>query len=138
MKKIFFLSVLAVGMTVTSFAQGHHYDDHYNQAYAQNQYYYYPEANVYYNPAGNNYSYYDQGNWHTDQNLPRTIILGANPHRVPVTYQGNAVWNDNHLHRQQYGNYNNGYGSYNQYGNAAPDGHQERVIYKRNKTIIKH
>ena len=145
MKKFFLLSMLATGFAITSFAQGHHHDPHHNQryaqnqGYAQNQYDYYPQANVYYHPSQQTYSYYDRGNWQTNRNLPRNI-LGNNARSMPVTYRGNAVWNDNHLHRQQYSNSNSSFRrSYdNGYGTVAPDGHAERVKYKKNKTIIRH
>lgn len=156
MKKILFLSALAIGISAASFAQGHHQVDTHNQGYANNQYsnnqyYYYPEANVYYNPAASTYYYNDGGSWRTNRNLPQHIVVD-NSRRVPLDYNGSAVWENNSHHRQQYGAYNNGnvvynnpsavynkgYGTYNQNGGIAPDGHPETVKYRRNKTIIKH
>jgi hypothetical protein len=103
--------------------------------YAQPQgYYYYPDANVYYNPTCNNYIYYNGASWLTVGVLPYNIRLGGLP-RMMVYYRGPQVWLDNNIHRSYYANnyygrrpqvvaYNNNYyrGGYNNFNRGNFNG----------------
>jgi uncharacterized membrane protein YgcG len=85
-----------------------------NQQYAQpvqqysdqQNFYYYPDANVYYNPACNNYIYNDGTTWLTVNVLPYNIRINNLP-RVMVYHRGPQVWLDNRFHRDNY--YGNNY-----------------------------
>ncbi|GAC1419009.1 MAG: hypothetical protein NVS1B13_21970 [Flavisolibacter sp.] len=74
-----------------------------NQAKAQKvTYYYYPDANVYYNPQTHEYAYADNENWRYDKELPSTYKLN----KRYVTIYGNSdrdeIWRDNQMHREKY------------------------------------
>ena len=114
MKKILFLSFLALGGFITASAQSYYPDDRYAQQQTD-EYYYYPEDNVYYYPSTNNYIYYDQNRWCSGQSLPRYFRFNNSGFRVSINYRGNSIWQLNNNHIRQYRNYNNGY-SNNNYG----------------------
>jgi len=71
----------------------------------QQGYYYYPDANVYYDPVCNHYIYNDGASWLTVNVLPYNIRLGGLP-RIMVYHRGPQVWLDNGFHRQNYYGYN--------------------------------
>ena len=80
-----------------------------NTAQAQQlRFYYYPKANVYYDPASRQYIYYDNSNWTTVQTLPSTIIVKDVP-RVTVYSKTPQVWQMNAEHKEKYKNYNGKY-----------------------------
>lgn len=75
--------------------------------YANQQgYYYYPDANVYYDPTYNDYMYNNGSAWLTVNVLPYNIRLGGLP-RFMVYHRGPQVWLDNGFHRANYFGYNN-------------------------------
>ena len=67
------------------------------------RFYYYPSTNVYYNPASDQYWYYDDVSttWTEVKTLPTTITLTKTP-RYTVYYNGEDVWKDNATHMQKY------------------------------------
>ncbi|HEV8285790.1 MAG TPA: hypothetical protein VGQ09_15860 [Chitinophagaceae bacterium] len=70
---------------------------------AKIRFYYYPSSNIYYNPATNEYWYYDDVSttWMEVKTLPTTITITKTP-RYTVYYNGNDVWKDNAVHVQKY------------------------------------
>jgi len=82
-----------------------------NQYANQQSYYYYPDANVYYDPTYNDYMYNNGSAWLTVNVLPYNIRLGGLP-RFMVYHRGPQVWLDNGYHRSYYG--------YNYRFNARP------------------
>jgi hypothetical protein len=72
-----------------------------NQYTDQQGYYYYPDANVYYDPACNHYIYNNGSSWLTVNILPYNIRLGGLP-RIMVYHRGPQVWLDNRIHRDNY------------------------------------
>lgn len=129
MKKMLFLSLVAVAAVLSSSAQNYpNYPPPAPQAYPQNggypqqsqadQYYYYPDANVYYYPYTNNYIYYDQNRWCQASYLPDYMRFNNQAPRVLINYRGRSIWDLNNDHVSRYrsnngGYYNNGYGGYN-------------------------
>jgi hypothetical protein len=77
-----------------------------NQYTDQQGYYYYPDANVYYDPACNHYIYNNGSSWLTVNVLPYNIRLGGLP-RIMVYHRGPQVWLDNRIHRDNYFAYQN-------------------------------
>jgi hypothetical protein len=73
-----------------------------NQYTNQQGYYYYPDANVYYDPTYNDYMYNNGSAWLTVNVLPYNIRLGGLP-RFMVYHRGPQVWLDNGYHRYYYG-----------------------------------
>jgi hypothetical protein len=67
-------------------------------------YYYYPLANVYYNPATMDYYFYDTktSSWITDKELPKMIDIGSKDRYETVYYNGQEVWLANPEHRKSY------------------------------------
>ena len=61
-------------------------------------YYYYPDADVYYNPTARSYSYYTHDGWITVENLPDGFPLPRYSERV-YCYPGENIWSFNYLHR---------------------------------------
>jgi hypothetical protein len=77
-----------------------------NRASAQRvTFYYYPDANVYYNPHTHEYAYADNDNWRYDKTLPGTYHIS----KKYVTVYGNSdedeIWRDNAMHREKYKNW---------------------------------
>src|SRR5689334_5027746 len=70
-------------------------------------FYYYPDANVYYDPGNRHYIYYDHGSWINVSILPRTIIVRNTP-RVIVYSDRQDVWRMNDEHMRKYKHYPNG------------------------------
>ena len=64
-------------------------------------YYYYPTANVYYNPVRRTYWYPRNGVWISVGVLPANIVVVNQP-RYDVYYDGDEVWRDNSFHCQRY------------------------------------
>jgi hypothetical protein len=75
-----------------------------NQYYNEQSFYYYPGANVYYDPAYNDYMYYNGAAWLTVNALPYNIRIGGLP-RMLVYHRGPQVWLDNRFHRAGYYGY---------------------------------
>ncbi|MFN2457092.1 MAG: hypothetical protein ABR502_02715 [Chitinophagaceae bacterium] len=64
------------------------------------KYYYYPAANVYYNPVTKQYAYVDNGTWNWYNAEPATAVSGQR--RVLVYHTNEAVWADNATHAAKY------------------------------------
>ena len=73
------------------------------------KYYYYPSSNIYYNPATNEYWYFDDVSttWMEVKTLPSTITFTKTP-KYTVYYNGADVWKDNATHKKKYKVKNNG------------------------------
>ena len=130
MKKILLASLLVLGVFVTASAQGYYPNERYGQG-SMDEYYYYPEDNVYYNPYSNNYIYYDQNRWCSGTNLPRYFRFNNSGLRVTINYRGNSIWrlNDNHIRQYRNhnnGQYNNSHQRNNSYGNSYPRNNNRR------------
>ena len=82
MKKIIFFLVLAIGIQATG------------SLHAQRvKYYYYPSANVYYNPVTGQYVYYNNNTWTPVRTLPTTIRKDCCIRQGHVVYHnGPDVW----------------------------------------------
>jgi hypothetical protein len=67
-------------------------------------FYYYPQANVYYNPQTRQYAYDDHGTWTYHRNLPSNMAVQRKSY---VTVYGNnsEIWRDNTSHREKYKNW---------------------------------
>jgi hypothetical protein len=63
------------------------------------QFEYYPDANVYYDPSCGRYDYYNGNAWLSVNVLPSNIYLGA---RYAVYHRGPQVWLDNAIHIRNY------------------------------------
>jgi hypothetical protein len=63
-------------------------------------YYYYPEADVYYNPTSKTYSYYLSDGWITVERLPEGFPLPQYWERVYCS-PGENIWSYNYLHRRR-------------------------------------
>jgi len=70
-------------------------------------FYYYPDANVYYNPAKKQYIYFNNGAWTPVAVLPGTIVVKNKP-RVVVHSNTPDVWVLNKEHVIKYKNQPNG------------------------------
>lgn len=141
MKKMLFLSLVAIGAVLSSSAQNYpNYPQQGNSSYPQNggyqqpaadQYYYYPDANVYYYPYTSNYIYYDQNRWCQAAYLPEYMRFNNSAPRVVINYLGRSIWDLNNDHMRQYRNdnnhnYNNGYYNNGGYYNNAYETHAPR------------
>ena len=71
----------------------------------QQGFYYYPDANVYFDPSCNRYIYNNDGAWLSVNVLPRGFYLGGA--RYMVYHRGPQVWLDNPIHIRNY--YRGGY-----------------------------
>ena len=90
MKKIIFLLALAIGIQATG------------SLHAQRvKYYYYPSANVYYNPVTGQYVYYNNNTWTPVRTLPTTIRV-VHTQRYIVYHNGPEIWMDNAEHMRKY------------------------------------
>lgn len=77
-----------------------------NNASAQKvSYYYYPDANVYYNPHTHRYAYADNDNWGYYDNLPSTYHLSKKYVTIYGTSDNDEIWRDNAMHREKYKNW---------------------------------
>jgi len=112
-KTILLGTIITVGLFSTSKAQSA-YDDQYNgqyndqysysqpaPAYGDQSFYYYPDANVYYDVNCNKYIYNNGGGWLTVNVLPSNICLTNIP-RFTVYHRGPQVWLDNAVHMRNY------------------------------------
>jgi hypothetical protein len=100
MKKFMFLLMICGGFLGT--AQIHAQQTTQEQ-HQQIKFYYYPSSNVYFNPATNDYWYYNDSTttWVTAKELPTTIVLEKTP--VYTVYHNDAdVWKDNAEHIKKY------------------------------------
>jgi len=126
-KKILLGAILFCGLFGTAKAQTAYDDQQYNDqqnnsqqnnnqqySYSQPQqyapqtvpadeqsFYYYPDANVYYDINYNRYIYYNGSAWLTVNTLPAGIFIGHSP-RVMVYHNGPRVWMDNAIHFNAY------------------------------------
>ena len=123
MKKILFLGLLSAGVFMTASAQNYpdrdvyqndpYYDNqssypddqYYDQTYRDDQYYYYPDANVYYYPSTRNYIYYDRNRWCTSPRIPAYLNLNIGGRRFSITFGSGNIWRYNDQHRSMYRNY---------------------------------
>jgi len=69
------------------------------------KYFYYPEANIYFNEANSNYSYFDPATstWVTSAQLPGSYSINKNSPKKEVYYNGADVWTDNTAHQKKFG-----------------------------------
>ncbi|UAY51451.1 hypothetical protein [Ferruginibacter albus] len=109
-KTIILSSIITIGLFSTVKAQTAYNDQYYNNQYnngynqscdQQQSFYYYPSANVYYNPFANNYSYNNGRGWLTVNVLPAGISVYNAP-RYTVYHRGPQVWLDNPVHIKNY------------------------------------
>ena len=124
MKKILFASLFVLGAFASASAQNNYPNERYGQR-SMEEYYYYPDDNVYYNPYSSNYIYYDQNRWCSGASLPRNFRFNSSGLRVNINYGGNSIWRLNDSHIRQYrnhnnGQYNNNHQRNNSYGNSYP------------------
>src|SRR6476660_5308444 len=58
------------------------------------KYFYYPEANVYFNEANANYLYFDAATstWMSNPQLPSTYSININSPKTEIMYNGADVW----------------------------------------------
>ena len=89
---LFFLVAVAFGKTALA---------------QQLKFYYYPQANVYYDPAHKQYIYYTGSAWTPVAVLPTGVVV-TNAPRVVVYSSTPAVWKLNPQHVVKYKNYPNG------------------------------
>jgi hypothetical protein len=68
-------------------------------------YYYYPDANVYYNPRTHQYAYGDNDNWGYYSTLPSTYHIGKKYVTIYGTSDNDEIWRDNAIHRDKYKNW---------------------------------
>jgi hypothetical protein len=64
------------------------------------KYKYYPDCNVYFNPATKRYTYYGGGRWTTVVSLPSSIRLTGNFN--DFDFDGDDPWKENSKHKSQY------------------------------------
>jgi len=92
MKKLWMMLLLLGSMALTT------------RSMAQQRvtFYYYPDANVYYNPHTHEYAYSDNDSWRYGTDLPSTYHLN----KRFVTVYGNSdrdeIWRDNAMHHDKY------------------------------------
>lgn len=90
MKKILIDVLVAIAMFATSTVQAQ-----------KVKYYYYPTANMYYNPATNQYAYIDNGTWGWYNALPANATVSGQK-RVLVYHTADDVWMNNATHASKY------------------------------------
>ena len=90
MKKVLFGLTLLFTLSLSSSAQ-------------KQRFYYYPQANVYYDVKNKQYIYSNNGTWTTVSTLPADINVNRSP-RVVVHSTTPEVWNQNSLHVERYRN----------------------------------
>ena len=105
----------------------------------QNEFYYYPDMNLYYDVAKNNFIYSLDGGviWDTidakSGNIPTT--LGD---KIVLNSTSDSIWNDNKLHREKYGGY-----IYNVIDDDSPDTSaattvtEKKIVIKPTSPVIK-
>ena len=64
------------------------------------KYRYYPDSNLYFNPATKKYTYLIGGNWITAASLPTTIRL--NGAFNDFDFEGDNPWKENSKHKEKY------------------------------------
>ncbi len=69
----------------------------------QVRFFYYPDANVYFNTVSKKYVVMDNGSWVTVAKLPANVKVVRTP-RVVVYHTGNNVWVNNASHKTKYKN----------------------------------
>lgn len=79
------------------------YNDDYRDGRMQS-FYYYPQSNVYYNPAAGRYIFYSRNAWVVSDRLPYYYRVRREP-RFVVYHNGFDVWNDNRMHCMKYRDY---------------------------------
>jgi hypothetical protein len=80
-------------------AKGHY--KHRNAQVIKHNYYFYPQANVYYEPSSRMYWHQRNGVWVRVNVLPSTIIINGTP-RYEVWYDGTEVWREHPSHCRRY------------------------------------
>lgn len=68
------------------------------------KYFYYPEANVYFNETTNSYTYYDPltSTWISNTKLPGTFSVNDKSERNLIVYNGKEIWKDNAKHKKEF------------------------------------
>jgi hypothetical protein len=66
----------------------------------QLRFYYYPSSNVYYDIAGHQYIYLDNGTWLTVTSLPPGVAVTGR--KVLIRHSGKNVWVNNKVHKAKY------------------------------------
>ena len=69
------------------------------------KYFYYPEANIYFNETNSSYSYFDAATstWMTAPQLPASYSINKNSPKTEIVYNGADVWTDNTAHQKKFG-----------------------------------
>ena len=114
MKTIFYFAAFVAATVFISNNASAQYERDWNAPYPQQQndcrdnsqqsFYYYPQSNVYYNIATQQYIFPFQGTWTVAYRLPRYIWLDNQP-RYTVNYNGFDVWRENRFHAEKFRNY---------------------------------
>ena len=86
--------VLLAGLAFSTGAQAQKHDK-------RTRYYYYPEANVYYNPGTRQYAYDDNGNWGYRRDLPSNVTVQRRSY-VTLYSTDPEIWRQNQTHRDKY------------------------------------
>ncbi|MFY7898973.1 MAG: hypothetical protein ACOVNY_02240 [Chitinophagaceae bacterium] len=112
MKKLFCLSLfIAIGLITSNisaqpnWSRGNKHGlhkHHYHHEPERIAYYYYPSANVYYNPINRNYFYPRNGVWVSVNVLPRNIFLRDDRYTV-YAMDDEPVWRYNRDHCNRFG-----------------------------------
>ena len=96
----------------------------------QMKFYYYPKANVYYNPSTKRYIYLENGTWTTVQTLPKKTTIWGIP-RVAIYGNDSKIWLKNGDHVVKYKNYPNGKAV--GYKGTNPNKAQGKVVHQKPK-----
>ena len=70
------------------------YDRQVYKAPQRSKYFYYPRANVYYNPYAHNYYYLNNGAWISANSLPREVYLDRY-YQAVYCDEGENIWDNN-------------------------------------------
>ncbi len=109
MKLVFyFIAVITATVFISANASAQYgrygSNDHYRSNVPQ-AFYYYPQSNVYFSCATNQYIYNYRNAWLVSDHLPRRMRLDRREPRFVVNHYGFDVWNDNYRHVMQFRNY---------------------------------
>src|SRR5689334_21968617 len=74
----------------------------------QVKFYYYPKANVYYDPSAKRYIYLENGNWTTVQTLPKKTTIFGIPRVEIFGDKDSKIWEKNSEHVVKYKYHPNG------------------------------
>ena len=92
---------IALNLVHAQFAEGRYPVNQYAPQNDQQSFYYYPDANVYYDNSCQHYIYNNGAGWQTVNALPYGLLPAASS-RVLVYHNGPKVWLDNSMHRDNY------------------------------------